>query len=66
MHGPALKSHKSFILLTLGFAPVLLFCSGRALVQNVQEAVPHVVVVQFEAGISIPGNTLTASLQVIY
>ena len=59
-----MKIHQSFALLTLGLAPGLLFCAGRALAQNVPEVVPHVVVVQFEPGIYLPGKTTTTGLQV--
>ena len=59
-----MKIHQSFALLTLGLAPVLLFCAGRVLAQNVPEVVPHVVVVQFEPGIYLPGKTTTTGLQV--
>ena len=59
-----MKIHQSFALLTLGIAPVLLFCTGGALAQNVPEVVPSVVVVQFEAGIHFLGKTSTTGLQV--
>ena len=56
--------HQSFSQVALGLAPILLLCTGRVLAQSVPEAVPHVVVVQFEAGISLPGKTSTTGLQV--
>ena len=59
-----MKIHQSFALLTLGLAPVLLFCDGKVLAQNVPEVVPNVVVVQFEPGIYLPGKTTTTGLQV--
>ena len=46
-----MKIHQSFALQTVGLASVLLFYAGRVLAQNVPEVEPHVVVVQFEAGI---------------
>ena len=59
-----MKIHQSFALQTVWLAPVLLFCAGRVLAQNVPEVVPHVVVVQFDAGIYLPGKTSTTGLQV--
>ena len=59
-----MKTHQSFALLTLGLVPSLLFCTVRALAQSVSEVVPHVVVVQFEAGVSLPGKTASTGLQV--
>ena len=59
-----MKIHQSFTLLTIGFTSVLLFCTGRVLAQNAPEVVPYVVVVQFEAGVSLPAKTSTTGLQV--
>ena len=59
-----MKINQSFVLLTLGLAPLLLLCASRVLAQNVPEVVPQVVVVQFEAGIYLPGKTVTTGLQV--
>ena len=59
-----MKIHQSFALLTLGLTPVLLFGTDGALAQNAPDVVPHVVVVQFEAGTSFPGKTATTGLQV--
>ena len=64
IHCMTMKIHQSFALVTLGLVLVLLFCTGRVLAQSVPEVVPHVVVVQFEAGISLPGKTATTGLQV--
>ncbi len=59
-----MKIHQSFALATLLLVLVLLFCTDRILAQNVPEVVPKVVVVQFEAGVSLPGKTATTGLQV--
>ena len=59
-----MKILQSFALVASGLAPVLLLCTDRVLAQNVPEVVPHVVVVQFEAGVSLPGKTSTTGLQV--
>ena len=59
-----MKIHQSFALVALGLVPFLLFCTGNVLAQSVPEVVPHVVVIQFEAGISLPGKTATTGLQV--
>ena len=59
-----MKIHQSFALLTVGLTPVLLFCAGRVLAQNVPDVVPHVVVVQFDAGVYLPGKTVTTGLDV--
>ena len=59
-----MRIHQSAASVTLGLVPVLLFCTGRVLAQSVPEVVPHVVVVQFEAGIYFPGKTVTTGLQV--
>ena len=59
-----MKIHQSFALQTVGLASVLLFYAGRVLAQNVPEVEPHVVVVQFDAGIYLPGKTVTAGLEV--
>ena len=59
-----MKIHHLFVLVTLGLPPVQFFYAGRALAQNTPEVVPHVVVVQFEAGVSLPGKTSTTGLQV--
>ena len=59
-----MKIHQSFTRLTIGLTPVLLLCTGRVLAQDVPEVVPKVVVVQFEAGVSLPGKTATTGLQV--
>ncbi|MDE2826039.1 MAG: S8 family serine peptidase [Bacteroidota bacterium] len=59
-----MKIHQSFALVTLGLALILLFCTSRVLAQSVPEVVPHVVVVQFEAGVSLPAKTSTTGLQV--
>ena len=59
-----MKIHQSFALVALGLVPFLFFCTVRVLAQSVPEVVPHVVVVQFEAGISLPGKTATTGLQV--
>ena len=44
--------------------PVLLLCTDRAWTQNAPEVMPHVVVVQFKAEISLPGNAAKTGLQV--
>ena len=54
-----MKIHKSFILLVIKLASILLFSAGRVLAQNAPAVVPRVVVVQFEAGIYLPGKTVT-------
>ena len=59
-----IKIHQSFALQTVGLASILLFYAGRVLAQNVPEVEPHVVVVQFDAGIYLPGKTVTAGLEV--
>ena len=59
-----MKIRQSFALLTLGLTPVLLLSTDRVLAQSIPEVVPHVVVVQFEAGVSLPGKTFTTGLQV--
>ncbi|MDE2826623.1 MAG: S8 family serine peptidase [Bacteroidota bacterium] len=59
-----MKIHQSFALVALGLVPVLFFCTVRVLAQSVPEVVPHVVVVQFEARISLPGKTSTTGLHV--
>ena len=59
-----MKIHQSFALQTVGLASVLLFYAGRVLAQNVPEVEPHVVVVQFDAGIYLPGKTVTTGLEV--
>ena len=59
-----MKIHQSIALLALGLVSVLHLCTDRALAQNVPEVVPHVAVVQFEAGVSLPGKTATTGLQV--
>lgn len=59
-----MKIHQSLSSVALGLVPVLLFCTVRVLAQSDPEVVPHVVVVQFEAGISLPGKTATTGLQV--
>ena len=59
-----IRAHQSFPLLTLGLVPVLLLCTSRALAQNAPEVVPNVVVVQFDAGIFLPGKAATTGLQV--
>ena len=59
-----MKIHQSSALLASGLVSVLLFCTVRVLAQSVPEVVPHVVVVQFEAGVSLPGKTSTTGLQV--
>ena len=64
IHCMTMKIHQSFSLVALGLVPLLLFCTVRVLAQGVPEVVPHVVVVQFEAGISLPGKTSTTGLQV--
>ncbi|MDE2730979.1 MAG: S8 family serine peptidase [Bacteroidota bacterium] len=43
---------------------VLLLCTDRAWAQSLPEVVPHVVVVQFEAGVSVSGKTATTGLQI--
>ena len=58
-----MKIHHLFVLVTLGLPPVLFCNAGRALAQSALEVVPHVVVVQFEAGINSPGKTSTTGLQ---
>jgi len=58
-----MKIHKSFIVLVIKLAPILLFNAGRLLAQNAPAVVPRVVVVQFEAGIYLPGKTVTTGLQ---
>ena len=55
VHCTTMKIHKSFAQVAFGLVPVLLFCAGRVQAQSVPEVVPHVVVVQFEAGIGFPG-----------
>ena len=57
------RIHLSFALLTLGLTPILLLSTDRVLAQSIPEVVPHVVVVQFEAGVSLPGKTSTTGLQ---
>ena len=64
IHCTTMKIHRSFALVTIGLVLILFFCSGRVLAQNVPEVVPHVVVVQFEAGVSLPAKTSTTGLQV--
>ena len=59
-----MKIHQSFTLLTIGLTPVLLLFTGRVLAQKAPEVAPNVVVVQFEAGVSLPGKTATTGLQV--
>ena len=59
-----MKIYQSFVPVTLGIFPVLFFCTVRVLAQGVPEVVPHVAVVQFEAGIYLPGKTATTGLQV--
>ena len=59
-----MKIHQSFALVALGLVSVLLFCTARVLAQSVAEVVPHVVVVQFEAGVSLAGKASTTGLQV--
>ena len=59
-----IEIHQSFALLSLGLISVLLSCTDRAFAQNTPAVVPHVVVVQFEAGIFLPGKTATTGLQV--
>ena len=59
-----MKFHQSIALLTLGLVPALLLCINKGLAQNVPEVVPNVVVVQFEAGVSLAGKTASTGLQV--
>ena len=58
-----MKTQELLTLVTLGLPPVLFCNAGRALAQSAPEVVPHVVVVQFEAGINLPGKTSTTGLQ---
>ena len=58
-----MKIHQSLAFLVSGLVPVPLFYTGGVLAQNVPEVVPHVVVVQFEAGINLSGKTATTGLQ---
>ena len=58
-----MKIHQSFALVALGVVLVLLLCTNRALAQSVPEVVPHIVVVQFEAGVSLASKTSTTGLQ---
>ena len=58
-----MKIHLSFALLTFGLTPILLLSTDRVLAQSIPEVVPHVVIVQFEAGVSLPGKTSTTGLQ---
>ena len=58
-----MKIHQSFALVALRVVLVLLLCTDRALAQSVPEVVPHVVVVQFEAGVSLASKTSTTGLQ---
>ncbi|MDE2731374.1 MAG: S8 family serine peptidase, partial [Bacteroidota bacterium] len=44
--------------------PVLLLCTDRTWAQNAPEVMPHVVVVQFEEGLSLPGNAAKTGLQI--
>ena len=44
--------------------PVLLLCTDRTWAQNAPEVMPHVVVVQFEEGLSLPGNAAKTGLLV--
>ena len=64
IHCMTMKIHQSFSLAASGLVPLLLFCTVRVLAQGIPEVVPHVVVVQFEAGVSLPGKTSTTGLQV--
>ena len=64
IHCSIMKIHRPFALVTIGLVLILFFCSGRVLAQNVPEVVPNVVVVQFEAGVSLPAKTSTTGLQV--
>lgn len=59
-----MKIHQSFALVALRLVPVPFFCTVRVLAQSGPEVVPNVVVVQFEAGISLPGKTASTGLQV--
>ena len=58
-----MKINLSFALVALGIVLVLLLCTERAKAQNAHEVVPHVVVVQFETGVSLPGKISTSGLQ---
>ena len=64
IHCMTMKIHPSFSVVALGIVPLLLFCTVKVLAQGVPEVVPRVVVVQFEAGVSLPGKTSTTGLQV--
>ena len=55
--------HQLISLAALGLLPVLLSSTVGVLAQSVPEVVPQVVVVQFEAGVSIPGKTASTGLQ---
>ncbi|MYJ55188.1 MAG: S8 family serine peptidase, partial [Rhodothermaceae bacterium] len=59
-----MRIHQPGASVTFGLVLVLLFCTGRVLAQSVPEVVPYAVVVQFEAGISIPGKAAATGLQV--
>ena len=59
-----LPIRQSFGLLALGIIPVLFLGTNRTWAQRLPEVVPHVVVVQFEAGVSLSGKTAKTGLQV--
>ncbi|MDE2833565.1 MAG: S8 family serine peptidase [Bacteroidota bacterium] len=59
-----LPIRQSLAVLALGIIPVLCLGADRAWAQSLPEVVPHVVVVQFEAGVSLSGKTATTGLQI--
>ncbi|MDE2834978.1 MAG: S8 family serine peptidase [Bacteroidota bacterium] len=59
-----MNSLQSFAPVALLLIPILLFRTDRSPTQDTSEVVPHVVVVQFEAEIFLPGKTATTGLQI--
>ena len=59
-----MQTFQSPTLVTLMHVLILLFCNVEVLAQIVPEVVPNVVVVQFEAGVFLPGKGSTTGLQV--